>query len=83
MTINANSTLMIMTTEILRSMLYRGSELCREMAWVIFDEVRAAVGFQGGPAARRLAGRTPGRSRKARDCLRRDALQQATRVFCI
>jgi len=30
---------MIMTTEILRSMLYRGSELCREMAWVVFDEV--------------------------------------------
>lgn len=28
-----------MTTEILRSMLYRGSEVCREMAWVIFDEV--------------------------------------------
>jgi Superfamily II RNA helicase len=28
-----------MTTEILRSMLYRGSEICREVAWVIFDEV--------------------------------------------
>ena len=28
-----------MTTEILRSMLYRGSEVVREVAWVIFDEV--------------------------------------------
>ncbi|EGR29952.1 superkiller viralicidic activity 2, putative [Ichthyophthirius multifiliis] len=28
-----------MTTEILRSMLYRGSEITREVAWVIFDEV--------------------------------------------
>jgi ATP-dependent RNA helicase DOB1 len=28
-----------MTTEILRSMLYRGSELMREVAWVIYDEV--------------------------------------------
>lgn len=29
----------VMTTEILRSMLYRGSEVMREVAWVIFDEV--------------------------------------------
>ena len=28
-----------MTTEILRSMLYKGSEITKEMAWVIFDEV--------------------------------------------
>jgi len=28
-----------MTTEILRSMLYRGSEVVREVAWVIFDEI--------------------------------------------
>lgn len=28
-----------MTTEILRSMLYRGSEVMREVGWVIFDEV--------------------------------------------
>eukprot|EP00168_Porphyra_purpurea_P010213 TRINITY_DN2512_c0_g1_i11.p1 TRINITY_DN2512_c0_g1~~TRINITY_DN2512_c0_g1_i11.p1 ORF type:complete len:962 (-),score=428.47 TRINITY_DN2512_c0_g1_i11:1427-4018(-) len=28
-----------MTTEILRSMLYRGSEVVREVAWVVFDEV--------------------------------------------
>lgn len=28
-----------MTTEIWRSMQYRGSEVTREVAWVIFDEV--------------------------------------------
>lgn len=39
MTINPNATCLIMTTEILRSMLYRGSEVVREVAWVIFDEV--------------------------------------------
>lgn len=30
---------MIMTTEILRSMLYRGSDLIRDVEFVIFDEV--------------------------------------------
>jgi ATP-dependent RNA helicase DOB1 len=39
MTINPNATCLIMTTEILRSMLYRGSEIMREVAWVIYDEV--------------------------------------------
>ena len=39
MTINPTATCLIMTTEILRSMLYRGSEVIREVAWVIFDEV--------------------------------------------
>merc|ERR1719473_554190 len=38
-TINQLASVMIMTTEILRSMLYKGSELCREMKWVVFDEV--------------------------------------------
>ena len=28
-----------MTTEILRSMLYRGSEIMREVVWVTFDEI--------------------------------------------
>jgi hypothetical protein len=37
-TINPNATCLVMTTEILRSMLYRGSELMREVAWVIYDE---------------------------------------------
>ncbi len=38
-TINPNASCIVMTTEILRSMLYRGSEMIREIAWVIFDEV--------------------------------------------
>ncbi|GAM21777.1 hypothetical protein SAMD00019534_049520 [Acytostelium subglobosum LB1] len=38
-TINPNASCLVMTTEILRSMLYRGSELMREVAWVIFDEI--------------------------------------------
>eukprot|EP00887_Chlorella_sp_A99_P003989 scaffold11.g3989.t1 len=38
-TINPNAPVIVMTTEILRSMIYRGSELMREIAWVIFDEV--------------------------------------------
>jgi ATP-dependent RNA helicase DOB1 len=38
-TINPTATCLVMTTEILRSMLYRGAEIMREVAWVIFDEV--------------------------------------------
>ena len=38
-TINPDATALVMTTEILRSMLYRGSEIMREVAWVIYDEV--------------------------------------------
>ncbi|KAG8911349.1 ATP-dependent RNA helicase mtr4, partial [Tulasnella sp. 417] len=38
-TINPNASCLVMTTEILRSMLYRGSEVVREVAWVVFDEV--------------------------------------------
>lgn len=38
-TINPTATCLVMTTEILRSMLYRGSEIMREVGWVIFDEV--------------------------------------------
>ncbi|KAA8491098.1 Superkiller viralicidic activity 2-like 2 [Porphyridium purpureum] len=38
-TINMKASCLVMTTEILRSMLYRGSELVHEIAWVIFDEV--------------------------------------------
>lgn len=29
-----------MTTDILRSMLYRGADLIRDIEWVVFDEVR-------------------------------------------
>lgn len=36
---NPNASCLVMTTEILRSMIYKGSEILREIAWVIFDEV--------------------------------------------
>jgi ATP-dependent RNA helicase DOB1 len=39
LTINPSASCIIMTTEILRSMLYRGSEVMREVGWVIFDEI--------------------------------------------
>ncbi|ODV88449.1 hypothetical protein CANCADRAFT_58742 [Tortispora caseinolytica NRRL Y-17796] len=38
-TINPNAGCLVMTTEILRSMLYKGSEVMREVSWVIFDEI--------------------------------------------
>lgn len=38
-TINPTASCLVMTTEILLNMLYRGSEVVREIAWVIFDEV--------------------------------------------
>lgn len=38
-TINPTASCLIMTTEILRNMLYRGSEIMREVGWVIFDEI--------------------------------------------
>ncbi|KAL3515766.1 hypothetical protein ACH5RR_022668 [Cinchona calisaya] len=38
-TIDPNASCLVMTTEIWRSMQYRGSEVTREVAWVIFDEV--------------------------------------------
>jgi ATP-dependent RNA helicase DOB1 len=38
-TINPDADCLIMTTEILRSMLYRGSEIMREIAWVVYDEI--------------------------------------------
>ncbi|KGG51851.1 hypothetical protein DI09_25p110 [Mitosporidium daphniae] len=38
-TINPAASCLVMTTEIYRSMLYRGSEVMREVAWVIYDEI--------------------------------------------
>lgn len=38
-TLNPTAACVVMTTEILRSMLYRGGEVLREVAWVVFDEV--------------------------------------------
>lgn len=38
-TANPDASCLIMTTEILRSMLYRGSDIVKNIEWVIFDEV--------------------------------------------
>ncbi|CAH9111761.1 unnamed protein product [Cuscuta epithymum] len=38
-TIEPNASCLVMTTEIWRSMQYKGSEVVREVAWIIFDEV--------------------------------------------
>eukprot|EP00965_Chrysotila_dentata_P091280 3013948-Pleurochrysis_carterae.AAC.1 len=37
--VNVEASVLVMTTEILRNMLYRGHELVREVQWVVFDEV--------------------------------------------
>ncbi|KAF8510888.1 antiviral helicase [Hysterangium stoloniferum] len=37
--INPDAPCLIMTTEILRSMLYKGADLIRDVEWVVFDEV--------------------------------------------
>ena len=57
-TINPDAGCLVMTTEILRSMLYRGSEVMREVAWVVFDEVhymrdkeRGSLGRNNHPTA--------------------------------
>jgi len=36
---NRDASCIVMTTEILRNMLYRGAEIIREISWVIFDEI--------------------------------------------
>jgi len=36
--INTDASCLILTTEILRSMLYKGADLIRDIEWVIFDE---------------------------------------------
>ncbi|XP_077238807.1 RNA helicase, ATP-dependent, SK12/DOB1 protein isoform X2 [Tasmannia lanceolata] len=38
-TLKPEASCLIMTTEILRSMLYRGADIIRDIEWVIFDEV--------------------------------------------
>ncbi|CAH8867907.1 unnamed protein product [Trichobilharzia szidati] len=37
--INPSASVLIMTTEILQSMLYKGASMMREVGWVIFDEI--------------------------------------------
>ena len=38
-TINPNASCLVMTTEILRSMLYRGSEVVRQLSLIVYDEI--------------------------------------------
>lgn len=37
--VNREARCLIVTTEVLQSMLYRGAEITRDLEWVIFDEV--------------------------------------------
>ncbi|KAF9438784.1 hypothetical protein BGZ76_004860 [Entomortierella beljakovae] len=46
--INSEASCLIMTTEILRSMLYRGADLIRDVEFVIFDEVHYVNDLERG-----------------------------------
>jgi len=46
--INPDASCLIMTTEILRSMLYRGADIIRDIEWVIFDEVHYVNDLERG-----------------------------------
>jgi len=46
--INPEGQCLILTTEILRSMLYRGADMIRDVEWVIFDEVHYVNDEQRG-----------------------------------
>jgi ATP-dependent RNA helicase DOB1 len=39
--VNCEASCLVMTTEVLRNMLYKGHELVREVQWVVFDEARS------------------------------------------
>jgi len=41
--INPTAPCLICTTEILRSMLYKGADIIRDVEWVVFDEVQYMV----------------------------------------
>jgi antiviral helicase SKI2 len=46
--INPEASCLIMTTEILRSMLYRGADIIRDVEFVIFDEVHYVNDYERG-----------------------------------
>ena len=50
--INPEANCLIMTTEILRSMLYRGADLIRDVEFVIFDEVHYVNDIDRGGVGR-------------------------------
>ena len=62
-----NAACVVMTTEILRSMTYRGSEMLSDVGWVIFDEANPPVLFSPlvFPPPPPRASRTPIPSRRA------------------
>jgi len=46
--LNPEATCLIMTTEILRNMLYKGADIVRDIEWVIFDEVHYVNNLERG-----------------------------------
>ena len=67
-TINPSASCIVMTTEILRSMLYRGASETREIAWVIYDGPCPSAAPRLGPRAPREPGQADGRRRCAQRC---------------
>lgn len=51
--INAEASCLILTTEILRSMLYKGADIIRDAEWVIFDEVHYVNDLEVGEKHKR------------------------------
>jgi len=50
--LNPTAPCLICTTEILRSMLYKGKDFIKEVEWVVFDEVRCASAGNPGAMSR-------------------------------
>lgn len=57
--ISPSSACLIMTTEILRSMLYCGSEVTRDLEYVIFDEVHYITDIERGHVWEEVSGLRP------------------------
>ncbi|GLE00066.1 hypothetical protein PINS_up008793 [Pythium insidiosum] len=51
--LNPEASCLVMTTEILRSMLYRGADVIRDIEWVIFDEIHYINDSERGVVGRR------------------------------
>ena len=57
--IKPESPCLIMTTEILRSMLYKGADIIRDIEWVIFDEVHYVNDAERGVVWEEVRSRQP------------------------
>ncbi len=57
--IKPDAACLIMTTEILRSMLYKGADIIRDIEWVIFDEVHYVNDAERGVVWEELSGAMP------------------------